>query len=130
MKVLLKSFKELEEEYGVQRFMYSYIILSHVVYPEMINLLGKIVEAEYDKMSDSYIINAWYYDPKFIKGVVNWYNIKDLSDGKEYTLSFQFFPQLNLKIFLLTLLCKYVILYTQIERRDYLWTSQKKLNGQ
>ena len=39
-------------------------------------------------MSDSYIINAWYYDPKFIKGVVTWYNIKDLSDGKEYTLSF------------------------------------------
>ena len=48
----------------------------------------KIVEAEYDKMSDSYIINAWYYDPKFIKGVVTGHNIKDLSDGKEYTLSF------------------------------------------
>ena len=61
MKVLLKSFKELEEEYGVDRFMDSYIILYHVVYPEMIKLLGKIVEAEYDKMSDSYIINAWYY---------------------------------------------------------------------
>lgn len=88
MKVLLKSFKELEEEYGVERFMDSYIILSHVVYPDMINLLGKLVEAEYDKMSDSYIINAWYYDPKFVKGIVTGYNIKDLSDGKEYTLSF------------------------------------------
>ena len=41
MKVLLKSFKELEEEYGVDRFMDYYIILSHVVYPEMIRLLGK-----------------------------------------------------------------------------------------
>ena len=88
MKVLLKSFKEIEEEYGVDRFIDSYIILSHVVYPEMINLLGKIVEAEYDKRSDSYIINAWYYDPKFIKGVVTWYNIKNINDGKEYTLSF------------------------------------------
>lgn len=92
MKVLLKSFKELEEEYGVEKFMDSYIIFSHVVYPEMINLLGKIVEAEYDKMSDSYIIDAWYYDPKFIKGEVvdeeTIYTIKRLSDGKEYTLSF------------------------------------------
>ena len=88
MKVLLKSFKELEGEYGIERFMDSYIILSHVVYPDMINLLGKIVEAEYDKMSDSYIINAWYYDPKLIKGIVTGYNIKNLSDGKEYTLSF------------------------------------------
>lgn len=88
MKVLLKSFKELEEEYGVDRFMDSYIILSHIVYPDMINLLGKIVEAEYDKMSDSYIINAWYYAPKFVKGIVTGYNIKDLSDDKEYTLSF------------------------------------------
>lgn len=88
MKVLLKSFKELEEEYGVEKFMDSYIIFSHVVYPDMINLLGKIVEAEYDKMSDSYIINAWYYDPKFVKGIVTGYNIKDLSDDKEYTLSF------------------------------------------
>ena len=29
MKVLLKSFKEIEEEYGVDKFMDSYIILSH-----------------------------------------------------------------------------------------------------
>lgn len=88
MKVLLKSFKELEEEYGVERFMDSYIIFSHVVYPEMIRLLGKIVEAEYDEKSDSYIINAWYFDPKFIKGIVTGYNIKNLNDDNEYTISF------------------------------------------
>lgn len=38
MKVLLKSFKELEEEYGIERFMDSYIISTYVVYPDMINL--------------------------------------------------------------------------------------------
>lgn len=87
MRVLLKSFKELEEEYGVEKFEDSYIISNHVVYPDMINLLGKIVEAEYDKMSDSYIINAWYYDPKLIKGIITGYTIKNLNDGSEYTLS-------------------------------------------
>lgn len=87
MKVLLKSFKELEEEYGVERFKDSYIISNHVVYPDMINLLDKIVEARYDKRSDSYIINYWYFDPKFVKGIVTGYNIKNLDDGSEYTLS-------------------------------------------
>lgn len=86
MEVLLKSLKELEEEYGVEKFEDVYIISNSIVYPDMINLLGKVVEAEYDKKSDSYIINAWYYDPRLIKGIVTGYTIK-LSDGNEYTLS-------------------------------------------
>lgn len=60
----------------------------YVIWRNFYILTYYIVEAEYDKKSDSYIINDWYYDPKFIKGVVTGYNIKNLSDGKEYTLSF------------------------------------------
>lgn len=88
MKVLLKSLEEIKKEYGVEKFEDAFIISSNIVYSDMISLLGKIVEAEYDKRSDSYIINCWYYDPKLVKGIVTGYNIKNLSDGNEYTLSF------------------------------------------
>ena len=60
MKVLLKSLKELEEEYGIEKFEDSYIVFNGIIYPEMIKSLGKIVEAEYDEKSDSYIINAFF----------------------------------------------------------------------
>lgn len=85
MKVLLKSLEEIKKEYGVEKFEDAFIVSSNIVYSDMISLLGKIVEAEYDKRSDSYIINAWYYDPKLVKGIVTGYNIKDLNNGKEYT---------------------------------------------
>ena len=88
MKVLLKSLKELEEEYGIEKFEDSYIVFNGIIYPEMIKSLGKIVEAEYDEKSDSYIINAWYFHPNFIKGEIikeeTIYTIKRLSDGIEY----------------------------------------------
>ena len=91
MKVLLKSLKELEEEYGIEKFEDAYIVFNGIVYPDMVSSLGKIVEAEYDEKSDSYIINAWYFHPNFVKGEVideeTTYIIKRLSDGKEYTLS-------------------------------------------
>ena len=88
MKVLLKSLKELEEEYGIEKFEDAYIVFNGIVYPDMVSSLGKIVEAEYDEKSDSYIINAWYFHPNFIKGEIikeeTIYTIKRLSDGIEY----------------------------------------------
>lgn len=87
MKVLLKSLKELEEEYGLEKFENVYIVFNGIIYPDMINLLGKVVEARYDKMSDSYVIDDWYFHPNFIKGEVIGYTIKRLSDGIEYTFS-------------------------------------------
>ena len=92
MYTLLMSIKEVDIIWkyylNLLKSLKKNTVLRDLWIPILFYLIGKIVEAEYDKMSDSYIINAWYYDPKFIKGVVNWYNIKDLSDGKEYTLSF------------------------------------------
>lgn len=87
MKVLLKSLEELKYEYGVEKFEDAYIVLNGIVYPDMVSSLGKIVEAEYDKKSDSYIINAWYFHPNFVKGEVIGYTIKRLSDGKKCTFS-------------------------------------------
>ena len=91
MKVLLKSLKELEEEYGIEKCEDATIVFNGIVYPDMVSSLGKIVEAEYDEKSDSYIINAWYFHPNFVKREVideeTTYIIKRLSDGKEYTLS-------------------------------------------
>lgn len=92
MKVLLKSFKELEEEYGVERGGSYLIINNTVIVDAMVEFLGKIVEAEYDKESNSYIINCWYYDPKFVKGEIikeeTIYTIRRLDSDIEYTLSF------------------------------------------
>lgn len=54
------------------------------------NLLGKIVEARYDKENNAFIINGYYFDPSLIKGIVikEEYTIKRLSDSFEYILSF------------------------------------------
>ena len=85
MKVLLKSLEELKYEYGTMAFD------SFVVLDDMINLFGKVVEARYDKVSDSYVVDDWYFHPNLIKGIVineeTIYTIKRLSDGIEYTLS-------------------------------------------
>lgn len=90
MKVLLKSFKELKEEYDIERRDGYLLIDGHVVVDDMINLLGKIVEAEYEKETDSYFIDDCDFDPNFIKGIVikKEYTIKNLSDSYEYTFSF------------------------------------------
>ena len=91
MKVLLKSLKELKEEYGIEKIMNDYIVYNSIIYSTMLYLLGKVVEARYDKVSDSYVIDDWFFHPNFIKGeVINeetTYTIKRLSDGIEYTLS-------------------------------------------
>lgn len=85
MKVLLKSLEELKYEYGTMAFN------SFVVLDDMINLFGKVVNAKYDKVSDSYVVDDWYFHPNLIKGIVineeTTYTIKRLSDGIEYTLS-------------------------------------------
>lgn len=87
MKVLLKSLKELKEEYGVEKILNDYIVYNSIIYSDMLYLLGKIVEARYDKKSDSYVIDGWYFDPNIIKGEVIGYTIKRLSDGKKCTFS-------------------------------------------
>ena len=61
MKVLLKSLKELKYEYGTVAFD------SFVVLDDLINLFGKVVEARYDKVSDSYVVDDWYFHPNLIK---------------------------------------------------------------
>lgn len=89
MKVLVKSLEELELEYGIEKFEDHYIVSKGIIYPDMLNnLLGKIVEATYDKKSDSYVVDGWYLHPNFIKGEVIGYTIKRLSDGKKCTFSF------------------------------------------
>jgi hypothetical protein len=95
MKVLLKSLKELEEEYGIEKIDSYLIIGSSIIDNDMIKLLGKVVEAHYEKETDSYFVSYCHYDCYFdsnlIKGeVINEetiYTIKRLSDGIEYTLS-------------------------------------------
>jgi len=88
MKVLLKSLTELKYEYGIEKFEDAYIIFNEVIYHDILNLFGKVVEVEYDKRSDSYVIYDWYIHPNFIKGIVineeTKYTIKRLSDGIEY----------------------------------------------
>lgn len=88
MKVLLKSLKELKLEYGIEEIN-GYLIIgsSGVVATDIVKLFGKVVEAKYDKVSDSYVIDDWYFHPNFVKGEVIGYTIKRLSDGIEYTLS-------------------------------------------
>lgn len=77
MKVLLKSLKELEEEYG-----------SNIIDNDLIELYGKVVEAKYGDDSDSYVINDYWLHSNLIKGEVigeeTTYTIKRLSDGSEY----------------------------------------------
>lgn len=91
MKVLLKSLEELKLEYGIEKIDNYLIIGSNIIDGDIIPVLGKVVEAEYDKKSDSYVIDDWYFHPNLIKGEVvdeeTIYTIKRLSDSVEYTLS-------------------------------------------
>jgi len=89
MKVLLKSLKELKEEYDIEKVEFSYLVATSGVSLDINNLLGKIVEAHYDKETNTFIINGYYFDPSLIKGIVikEEYTIKRLSDGYTYTLS-------------------------------------------
>ena len=87
MRVLLKSLEELEKEYGIKKIRdnYYFIIGSGAIATDMINLLGKIVKAKYDKVSDSYVVDDWYFHPNLIKGEVIdekiKYKIKRPNDG-------------------------------------------------
>lgn len=87
MKVLLKSLEELKKDYDIEKIESSYLIATSGVSLDINNLLGKIVEARYDK---GFIINGYCFDPRLIKGIVikEEYTIKRLSDSFEYTLSF------------------------------------------
>ena len=87
MKVLLKSLEELKYEYGIEEIGGYLIIGSDVVATDMIKLFGKVVEAKYDNVSDSYVVDGWYFHPNLVKGIVTGYTIKRLNDDKEYTLS-------------------------------------------
>ena len=92
MKVLLKSLEELKKEYGIERRDGYLIIGSSIVDNDMIEFLGKVVEAKYDELTDSYFINDYYFDNNLIKGeIINEetiYTIKRVSDAYAYTLSF------------------------------------------
>ena len=70
MKVLLKSLEELEEEYGIEEGD-SYLIIGDNFIPKysIIELLGKVVEAEYEKETDYFLINGYYFDPDFLKSI-------------------------------------------------------------
>lgn len=70
MKVLLKSMDELEEEYDIEEGD-SYLIIGDNFIPKhsVIELLGKVVEAEYEKEIDYFLINGWYFDPDFLKSI-------------------------------------------------------------
>lgn len=89
MLVLLKSLEELKYEYGIEKIVdANYLVIgSDIIATDMINKLGKVVEARYDKVSDSYVVNDWYFHPNFVKGEVIGYTIKKLSDGKKCTFS-------------------------------------------
>lgn len=90
MKVLLKSLKELKEEYDIEKVEFAYMVATSCVSLDINSLLGKIVEARYEKETNTFIINGYYFDTSLIKGIVikEEYTIKRLSDGIEYTLSF------------------------------------------
>ena len=70
MKVLLKSLKELEEEFGIIDCGDKLIIDGCYIFDEMIDLLGKIVEAKYIEEFDEYFIEHRYYNSLFIKGEI------------------------------------------------------------
>lgn len=70
MKVLLKSLEELEEEYSVEKILDDYIVYNEILYSDMLYLLGKVVEAKYDKKFNFYIIDGWYFHPNFIKNEI------------------------------------------------------------
>lgn len=80
MKVLLKSLEELKD---IERRDGYLIIDSTIVCNEMIDLLGKVHEARYDKDSDSYIIDEWYFDPNLIKKEITMYTIDTIFTVKE-----------------------------------------------
>lgn len=90
MKVLLKSFKELEEEYDIEKVDFAYMLATHGASQDINNLLGTIVDARYDKETNTFIIKGYQFTSDLIKGIVTKeeYTIKRLSDSFEYTISF------------------------------------------
>lgn len=76
MKVLLKSLKELNV---IERRDGYLIVDGTILCNDMINLLGKVHEARYDKDYDSYIIDEYDFDSSIIKKkdyyIYNRYNL-------------------------------------------------------
>ena len=71
MKILLKSLKELEEEYDIEEGN-SYLAIGDSIIPksyDITELLGKVVEANYEKETDYFLINGYYFDPDFLKSI-------------------------------------------------------------
>jgi len=68
MRVLLKSLEELEKEFTTIVEDDDYLIIDDLyVFSEMIDLLGKVHIAEYEKETDSYIIDGWKFNSNFIE---------------------------------------------------------------
>lgn len=70
MLVLLKSLEELEEEYSIE-IGDSYLTIGDNFIPKysIIELLGKVVETKYEKETDYFLINGYYFDPDFLKSI-------------------------------------------------------------
>lgn len=71
MKVLLKSLKELEEEFTIDdNNDYLLAFDGLILFDDMLDLLGKVHIAEYEKELDAYVINDWYFHSSLIKGEI------------------------------------------------------------
>ena len=80
MKVLLKSLKELNV---IERRDGYLIVDGTILCNDMINLLGKVHEARYDKDYDSYIIDEYDFDSSIIKKKITTYTIDTIFTVKE-----------------------------------------------
>jgi hypothetical protein len=79
MKVLLKSLEELKEEFTTIVEDDDYLIIDDcLVFSEMIDLLNKKHDAEYEEITDSYIIDGWHFNSNFVKKIItNVYSIDE-----------------------------------------------------
>ena len=69
MKVLLKSLKELKEEFTTEeKDDYPFLIIDGLtMFDDMLDLLGKVHIAEYEEEIDAYVIDGWKFPSNFIK---------------------------------------------------------------
>lgn len=69
MKILLKSLEELKEEFTIEeKDNYPFLIIDGLtMFDDMLDLLGKVHIAEYEKEIDAYVIDGWKFPSNFIK---------------------------------------------------------------
>ena len=79
MKILLKSLEELKEEFTTIVEDDDYLIIDDcLIFSEMVDLLGKKHDTEYEEETDSYIIDGWHFNSNFVKKIItNVYSIDE-----------------------------------------------------